>query len=155
MPDTATMIPIGKLRGRAVRELAQEARQFLKSFEWCKRIVRGYLAWAVAPCVGVFFFRLVPARTVVDRELWIVVGDLPPAYLVCDDAQTFQEALDCYGTEMMEWVKAGRKRRSLKKVIPVNAPPTPEYANMLESRIKFIRKHFVDVSPEMLPRGSR
>ncbi len=151
MPDRGEMRPIAKLRGRAVKKLTREAKQFLGQFQWCRTITRGYLAWAIAPCVGVFLFELVPSSEGVDNELWVIVGDLPPAYLVCDNASTWQDALDGYCEEMTAWVEAVRNGRSTEHVIPVNAPATQEYAKMLERRIEFIRERFTSVPPETLP----
>jgi hypothetical protein len=145
------MIPIADIHGSEVIGLAQEARTFLGKFRWCKQIVHEYLAWSVAPVVGVFFFEIIPARDDIDKELWVIVGDLPPAYLVCDNAQTWQEALDAYGCEMMRWVDAVRAGRSIEDLIPVNASPTLAYADMLQKRMEFLKEHLVDVSPETLP----
>ncbi|MDQ2799460.1 MAG: hypothetical protein M3Y13_07450 [Armatimonadota bacterium] len=151
MPNVSSMIPTSDLQGQAVIELARRAEQFLAGHRWCKSISERYLAWALAPQTGVFFFRLIPAYKGVDKELWVIIGDLPPAYIVCDKAQSWQEALDAYGVEMMKWVEAVRNGRSITKLIPVNAEPTSEYANMLETRIKLIWKLIVDVPPETLP----
>lgn len=151
MPDVSKMISVADLKGRKVIRLAREARKFLAGFSWCKTIDEQYLAWAIAPIVSVFFFRITPSRLEVDTELWVVVGDLPPAYLICDNAHTWQQALDAYGVEMMEWVKAVHAGKSVEKIIPVNVPPTQQYADMLESRIKTIWEKFVDVPPETLP----
>jgi hypothetical protein len=151
MPDISSMHALDELQSPAVVELAERARAFLAQHPWCTKISEGYLAWALTPPVAVFFFRLVPARNDIDTELWVIVGDLPSAYIVCDNAQTWQEALDAYGVEMMKWVDAVRTGGSLAAIIPVNAPPTIEYANLLESRIKFIWEEFVDQAPETYP----
>lgn len=147
MPDTSEMISIDGLRAPAVIELAGRADRFLAQHAWCQEITEGYLAWALTPIVGVFFYRILPVRSDVDNELWVVVGDLPTAYLVCDNAQTWQEALDAYGVEMMRWVDAVRNGESLKGIIPVNVSATKEHADMLEKRIKFIWEEFVDQPP--------
>lgn len=151
VPDVATMIPVSDLRSPAVVELARRAERFLAGHRWCTAIAERYLAWALAPQAGVFFFRIIPASESVDRELWVIVGDLPPAYIVCDNAHDWQQALDAYEVEMMSWVGAVREGRSVADIIPVNVEPTPEHADMLESRVKLIWELFVDVPPETLP----
>ena len=148
------MIPIPDLRTEAVVDLAERAERFLSRNHWCEAIAEGYLAWALAPLASAFFFRIVPAREDVDRELWVIVGDLPPAYIVCDNAETWQEALDAYGVEMMRWVDAVREGRSVADLIPVNVEATLEYADMLESRVKLIWELFVDAPTETLPTDS-
>ena len=142
------MIPIGRISDPGVAEFGREAQDFLSGKPWCKKVGEGYLAWAIAGVVGVFLFRLIPTRDDVDETLWVVVGDLPPAYLVCDNAADWHQALECYCREMQKWVTAVTRGTSLDSVIPVNAPPTLEYATMLESRLRFIRDRIVNASPQ-------
>src|SRR5436309_4830817 len=151
MPDARKMFPIARIKNREVRNFAKRAQAFLLSHSWCKKIEKVYLAWAIGRVIGIFFFRLQPTRRGVDRRLWVVVGHLPPAYLVCDDAETWQEALAAYTDEMSRWVRAVRCRRSVKDLIPVNAPPTRKYAKMLDDRLRFIRNRFLSVSSSELP----
>jgi len=80
--------------------------------------------------------------------VWVVVGDLPPAYLAHEVDDSWQDALRGYVEEMSVWVEAARSGSSLDDVIPVNVPPTPEYADMLASRLDFIRTRFVEVDPD-------
>ena len=79
--------------------------------------------------------------------VWVVVGDVPSAYLVHEPGDSWQDALREYVAEMNSWVTAVRTGTSLDDVIPVNAPPTMEYANMLASRLDFIQTRLVDVDP--------
>ena len=151
MPDARKMLPIARIKDREVRNFAKRAQAFLLSHSWCKKVDKGYLAWAIAGVIGIFLFRLQPTRRDVLRRLWVVVGDLPPAYLVCDNAETWQQALATYTHEMSRWVKAVRSKSSVKDLIPVNAPATPEYAKMLDHRLRFIRKRFLSVSSSELP----
>src|SRR5262245_17713277 len=125
MPDTSTMVPFSEIGDEDEVALSQKAEAFLASQKWCKTITQRFLAWNLADKIGVFYFRLEPIREGIDNELWVIVGDLPPAYLVCDNAKDCLEALDAYGVEMMKWVKAVREGQSTSEVIPVNAPPTP------------------------------
>jgi hypothetical protein len=79
----------------------------------------------------------------VDEWLWVVVGDLPSAYLVIDVSKTPSQALESYIDEISKWVKLAKLGRSSKKVIPVNVPATPESAVALEGRLKFLREVMV------------
>jgi hypothetical protein len=151
MLDLSTMRPIEQLESPAVLKLADEAQRFLTQQRWCKNITAGHLAWALTPPVAVFYFRVIPVRPEIDSELWVIVGDLPPAYIVCDNATNWQEALDAYGVEMQKWVDAVRAGNSVDNLIPVNVPRTNEYADMLESRIKFIWEEFVDKPIDTYP----
>lgn len=137
------MIPAAQIQNREVAEYATEAAQFLASHDWCRSVVSTHLAWAVAGVLGVFLCRLVPDRVEVDDTLWVVVGDLPPAYLVCDDTSDWREALDAYIYEMEQWVAAVRSGSSLDDVIPVKVGSTAEHADMLDTRLAFIRNRIL------------
>jgi len=94
-----------------------------------------------------FTFR--PPRAV-DDTLWVVVGDLPSAYLALDDAPTWREALQGYVYEMGQWVSAVKQGDSLDDVIPVAVEPTIEHAEMLASRLAFIEEKILGVPDEDL-----
>jgi hypothetical protein len=134
--------------------LAREARDFLLSHRWCLDVRSQHLAWAVAGVIGVFIFRIRPAMPDVDEDIWVIVGDLPPAYIVRPKRDGWQTALRGYVQEMSRWVRAVRARRPVDNLIPVNTPPTLEYARMLGSRISFIRRHFLSVPGAQLGRDT-
>ena len=153
MNDKRRMIPARRIRNSELRELAREAQSFLSSHKWCARIESQHLAWGIAGVIAVFFFRISPSADGVDRELWVVVGDIPPAYVVTPKHDGWQSALNGYVKEMHHWVRAARARRSVEKLIPVNVPPTLEYANMLGSRLTFITREFLSAPPGSVPRN--
>jgi len=80
--------------------------------------------------------------------VWVVVGDLPPAYLAHEPGDSWQDALRGYAEEMGEWVSAVGAGASVDDLIPVNVPATREYADMLASRLEFIRTRLVEVDPD-------
>jgi hypothetical protein len=132
------MIPADQIKNPEVADLAQQASAFLLSKAWCRSITSVHLAWAVAGVVGVFQLKLVAARNDIDDTLWVVVGDLPPAYLVRDESPSWREALENYVYEMRKWVNAVRKGEPLTDVIPVNVEPTAAWADELDGRLSFI-----------------
>lgn len=83
-------------------------------------------------------FELESLRGDVDHWVWVLVGDIPPAYITCEDAKTPYEAIDGYVGAMEEWVQAARDGASVAELIPVNVPATPANAALLDSRLKFI-----------------
>ena len=137
------MIPIDEIRHLEIRALAEEAERFLLSHHWCNEITSGSLAWAAAGVLGVFQFTIEPARPDIDDTLWVIVGDLPPAYLVLDNAPSWKEALEGYAEEMQRWVDAVRGGRRLDGIIPVNVTPIREHADMLDQRLQFIREKLI------------
>ncbi len=122
----------------------QEAKEFLSSSTWCERIEESFFGFGYAGIVAVFLFRIVPARPGVDDWLWVVVGDLPPAYLVTEGNLTPDLAIDGYICEMSKWVQAAKEGRPVDHLIPVNVPATQENAEALEGRLNAVRRIISD-----------
>jgi hypothetical protein len=77
--------------------------------------------------------------------LWVVVGDLPPAYLVTlDGSKSPSEALETYVELMDDWVQAVKHGKSINSLIKVNAEPTMDYAEQLSGRLEFIKENFLN-----------
>ena len=125
----------------------EEARSFLAAFNWCLSIEESYFGFGYAGIVAVFLFRISPVRSSVDEWLWVVVGDVPPAYLVTEGNLTPDLALDSYIYEMNRWVKAAKQGRSTVDLIPVNVPPTRENVEALERRLDALRLVIKDNIP--------
>jgi hypothetical protein len=89
--------------------------------------------------VALFLFRLQTAINDTDEWLWVVEGDVPSAYFVIDEARDPASALTLYCDMMGEWAEAVLAKSSLDEVFPVDAPATKEHAEMLHSRIEFMR----------------
>lgn len=127
--------------------LAQKATSYLTAFRWCAGVKESFLAFNIGYPLGVFLFRIEPRLVGVDDTLWVVVGDGPPAFLVCDEAPDWHGALRCYVHEMQRWVDAVRSGSSLHGIIPVNVSPTLEHAELLSKRLRFIQDHLIDGKP--------
>ena len=120
--------------------LATEARQFIQSFEWYGGLRHEYFGLGIGGVIAAFLYNITPAKPDVDSWLWVIVGDVPPAYIVTDDAHTPALAIEAYIREMREWVEAAKAGNPVDELIPVNVPATPEWGNRLESRLEFIEK---------------
>lgn len=120
-----------------VRALGVRAREFLEAQPWCLRVLDLTCAFTAAGAIAVFQADLVPTGNG-DPMVWTVVGDLPPAYLPFSPADTWKDALGAYVFEMRRWVAAAESGRPVDLLIPVNAPPTREFAAMLAARLDVI-----------------
>ncbi len=133
---------------KLLEEMIVRGRAFLESFDWCGHIVESYIGdLAVGEVVAVLLFRIDPTRDDIDEWLWVVVGDLPPAYLVLDRAPTPVAALEGYIDEMQRWVDAVIAEESVEGLIPVekaggmeSLEATRELAEKLESRLRFLER---------------
>lgn len=143
------IVPLDQLFGgddedtTLLRTMASHAENYLRSFSWCKRIREGYFGDGYGGIVAVFLFRIEPSRPDVDEWLWVVFGDVPPAYLVTDFCKTPSQALEGYIDEMMRWVEAAKESRQSTEIIPVNVPATPENSADVERRMKFLKEIIV------------
>jgi hypothetical protein len=99
------------------------------------------------------FFHIEPSREGVDEWLWVVFGDVPPAFLVIDHSKTPSQALQSYVGEMSRWVELAKQGCSSKSVIPVYIAATPANACELESRLKMLQE--VIVPSFQVAEGSR
>jgi len=135
------------LRESDVLMLAREAERFLATHRWCGRVSQLTPIFAISGVLGIFRCSLVASDPRADAVVWVIVGDLPPAYIAYEPEDSWQDALRAYAEEMEEWVEGVRTGTSLDDVIPVNAPATPEYADMLASRLELIRAHLLEVDP--------
>src|SRR5438128_250881 len=140
-----------RIESAEVEALATRARRFVETFAWCERVTNCDLGFAIAGVLGVFHIELIPTpERGAEPTVWVVVGDVPPAYLAFEEGDTWQDALRGYVEEMQQWVDAVRTRESLDEVIPVNVSPTREHADMLASRLQFIRERLVSVDAASL-----
>lgn len=124
--------------GASAGSYLDEAREFLLYYDWCKEILEQYVGLFVEGIVGVFLFRISPSRPDVDDWVWVIVGDLPPAYLTCESCPNPATALDGYLGAMYEWVEAASNGKSVADLIPVNVPASPSNAELLRKRLDFL-----------------
>jgi hypothetical protein len=144
-PAWATaVVPLSDVAGDTPEEtsllldLAERAERYLTSFRWCQSVREIYYGEGIGKIVGLFLCRIVPCENGVDEWLWVIVGDVPSAYLVTDACKNPAEAFDTYTEEMSKWIELAREGKSSQSVIPVNAPATPEEAERLRLRLELI-----------------
>lgn len=143
------VVPISQMIGedeeetKLLHELSARAQTFLSSFVWCQSIAELYFGEGIGGIFGIFFARIRPSRVDVDEFLWVIVGDFPPAYLVPDRCKTPSQAMVAYIEEMRKWIDLARHSKTSPDVIPVNVPATPEWAEILASRLDALEKEII------------
>ena len=151
--DTSDWLEESKIEGEdpedteLLRELAAEARAYMEAFEWCPKIESIHLALGVGGVVGVFLFQFDEVIEDDDDALWVVVGDLPSAYVIVEPDDDGISALSRYCELMEDWAFNVLKGHSLDDSFPVDVEATSEHADMLNSRIAFLRSEIIE-SPE-------
>ena len=138
--STEHMIGENPAETAALQAMQQRAEKYLRSFAWCPPITERYLGMGIGGALSLWLFKLETAVKGTDQWLWVVVGDLPSAYFIVDQAQTPRSALDTYCQLMEAWVEAVELKLPLDEVFPINVSPTLAHAHMLRSRIQFVRE---------------
>ena len=129
-----------------LKALAAEARHVVERVDWTRPIIDLVFAFGVAPILGLYLMRFQPGGPPEDAERWLVVGDLPPMNFETDDTPTPDLALRLYcaiAQDLADNVLAGR---DLSDSYPIEVEPTREYAEMLLSRVDFIRRELVPLA---------
>ena len=154
--DTTKWVSLNELESNTVqidypeevKQLAKEAQKYLQSFPWCLSIKTGWLAYSCGYIIGLFYFEIVPDISKgADSHVWVIVGDLPAAYIDVLNAHSAHRALELYIQLMEEWASKVNNAEDLSDCYPLNVPATQEYANMLTSRMNLLKEdHLVLIS---------
>ena len=154
--DMSKVVPEGAIQGEDDEETAQlqllfrEAREYLSTLNWLGEIKVGYFGLGVGGIVCVALFEVEPVQRDAPDHTWVVVGDLPPAYIAIDDAPNPATALDSYIGAMEDWVDAAKAGRPVGDLIPVNVAPTLQNAEKLETRLRFLDQEILSSYEEDL-----
>jgi hypothetical protein len=137
-----------------LRKMSDEAEQYLSQFSWCSEVLETYFGGGVGGIFAVFFLRIRPKRREVDPWIWVMVGDIPSAYLPVSDCDSPVEAFETYVAGMSRWVELAREGKDGSEeedVPPVDIPATPEWAERLNEKLQVlmlvIRPFFKEESP--------
>lgn len=123
---------------KAIAQMHAEARSYIEYFNWCGEVLEEYVGFVYPGIVGVFLFKIQPAKQNIDEWVWVITGDLPPAYITCEDSPNPATALDSYIGAMEEWVDAASKGELTSGLIPVNVEPTKSNAERLRARLQYL-----------------
>jgi hypothetical protein len=121
-----------------LRQMKQDAERYISSFSWCKEVLDSYFGGGVGGIFAVFLFHIRSSRPDVEPWIWVVVGDIPPAYLPLTDCKSAAEVFRTYIRGMSNWVELARKGQKgtpEQGVPPVDVPATPEWAERLSQRL--------------------
>lgn len=130
-------------------KMGVQALEYLQNHSWFPGATAMVWHLGVPGVIAVFQVELQKPLSTGDRKLWVVVGDVPSAYLVVNDDQDAPEALAIYLDLMEEWATAVLRKTSMRDVFPVGAKPTEANATALSERVKDLRK----MAPELTVAG--
>jgi hypothetical protein len=138
----AHVFPIESYEGEDCHALVTEAHEYIAAFDWANP-GRTWVGECIPGVIGIFLVELKPTDFDIDPFTWVIVGDLPPAYISPVYAASPRDALDGYIAEMAAWVEAAEKEEPVGDLIPVNAAPTRQNAEGLKDRLEFLRREIL------------
>ena len=129
---------------QAILSLYYEAKNYIEDFDWCVSTKKCWYDkdFGIYEKIGIFLFEIEPLNDNVDDFIWVIVGDLPSVYLD-KSITTGQEALEQYCELMQEWADNVKSEKSLEECYPVPVDPTIENAELLNSRIAFVKRELL------------
>jgi hypothetical protein len=107
-----------------LQQMLQKATDYLKSFRWCPPIEQIYLGCGVGGVVAVFLFHFRERIQGTDEWLWVVVGDLPSAYLPTIRSRLWRGTVGSWRIGPTRFwraslsMRSSRSRRSLRRTMP-------------------------------------
>jgi len=159
------LVPVEEFRGEDVEdesllaEMFDRADTYVKGFSWCGGVIGRYVGdVAIGGVVAVLLYQIVPASHNAEPSVWVVVGDLPPAYISAEDAGLSACALHGYVREVQDWIAAVKLGQPVDELMPLldwrtgdPLNPTVENAADLEHRITGLEEivlshHTVDLA---------
>jgi len=149
--DFSKVKPLDEMVGKNKQEtassqaFAEEAMDYLNEFSWLTGIKNAYFGIGLGDIFAVFLFEIDPADEEADDFVWVVVGDIPPAYITCENAPNPATALDGYIDAMALWAEAALAGKSVDTLIPVPVPATKEAGLDLQSRLEFLSEHVLSL----------
>lgn len=137
--------------------LWEDARAYVESRTWASFVAEILLAYGAGPIIGLFLVRFSeppPSEIPDERERWVVVGDLPYMNFETEDAPTPDLALRLYCAIGQDWADNVLSGADLSESYPIPVAPTPEHAELLLSRIEFIRREIIPIVEEQVGAAS-
>ena len=142
--DFSSVIPIADLDRKTLHGISETchcARKYMENQQWCLRILETFLGIDEGYILGVFLFKIMPSDENIEEYLWVVVGDLPPLYLVTEAAPTPAFALLRYIEEMTVWAEAAITRTDNSGLPPAAAAFSGENGFALRTRLQLLREY--------------
>ena len=161
MIDTSRMLPVNRINSTTadqsieMQRLVIEARSFFDDQSRCLPVAGMHLAWGFAK-VALFLVSFSDEMGL-DSQVWVVVGDVPPAILNGEICPNALEAFEGYVGELQAWIDAVRAGTPIHDLMPLidperkqSIPPTSENADLVERRVRFIESNIMGPFMEQL-----
>jgi hypothetical protein len=88
------LVPSDQIRGddeidtALLHKMAENATSYITSFAWCETVLDSYFCGGFGGIFAIFFVHIRSNRPEVDPWIWIMLGDVPAAYLPLTDCKS-------------------------------------------------------------------
>lgn len=126
-----------------------EAAEFLASHSWFVRVTKSHLVLELTPMLSLVRAE-VEVKSSATAEMWVIIGDLPPAYIDRGICRTPLDAFMGYVGELEAWADAATQGQSLSEYMPVcyrasskELPVTRDIIERIRNLCKSIELHLL------------
>lgn len=125
-----------------LEEYCNQGRNYIKRHIWCERVNNAWLAYHLEGIFAINIFEVSSSNPNVDKYIWVLTGDLPPAYIDIESASYPLEVLSAYTEIMQDWVDTVRNNGNVEECYPIEVEANLKHADMLEYRLNFLREYY-------------
>jgi hypothetical protein len=119
--------------------MVEEAVRYVRSFQWCTDLHEQFFGDGYGGIVALFLFRVTIRKVKNPEWIWVIVGDIPSAYMEFEPFHSPRAALLRYIEGVEEWLTANDEERQSGDLIPIDVPPGAESIEMLRGRMETLR----------------
>ncbi len=140
-------------------EMEATAKAVLSAEPWCPPTTETYVAGFCPPILGIFLYRIDTQHPIALEDedglpewAWVVVGDLPPLYILYMPIVDGLSALRGYVAVYQTWLKRFDAGLPFEELDDLKVPKDEEHAEMLRVRLNLLMKHFLsNERPPLFP----
>jgi hypothetical protein len=146
VPPIQSAVPLAEMRGddelddKLLHEMADKAIRYIRECPWCIDIHEQFFGDGYGGIVALFLLRVTIRGLKNPEWIWVIVGDMPSAYLEAEGFKSPQAALRRYIDGIEDWIATPENERGSRKDLPpIDVPPADEFIEMLRVRMETLR----------------
>ena len=124
-----------------LEEFCNQGKNYIERYTWCEGVNNAWLAYYLEGIFAINIFEVSSSNPNVDKYIWILTGDLPPAYIDIESASFPLEVLSAYIEIMQDWVDTVKADGNVEECYPVEVEANLDHAEMLDYRLKLLREY--------------
>lgn len=119
--------------------LINESKIYLASQKWCGEIYEGWLFTNIGYALCIFLYRIDKLQSSEDNLVWIVVGDIPPAYLDTYNVESTKEVIENYIELVEDWIENAESGNSFEDCFPFKSDTRKNLLRCSKREFNFLK----------------